>query len=455
MVSTIVKRKRSNSHPFVTVKKRSSNYTLADRVAANPVVNIRNKKAVKVKKVKKVRVSKKLKAKIMKVIDKKMNFITGSYTDTFIGDQIGPIQRGQFVPMHALAGYRQVDDGSIPGGSAFGTPWHFTIPEFINAASCLFNRKPIPANSYEKYKCSINTGTLTEQNSNFGINSFICDVRDSYSWYTFKNGTQHAVNFALLVCVPKRKGSCTEWNTDRLYGTNDQGQDIENNEAIQGPYFHWVQSLNQDQIQGQLLLSYRPTPDTITGAPTLGSASVNDLFRMPTESKNFNTMYKTEVVRFYLQPGQEVKYKLQGPKNLHIDCTKEFRNGIFMNVQRYSRAVSGIIYNSPNSIVKVVDGKNQQGTSGRWTDTIDKQSAGFALFIERTDHISLKIPEQAGFVFPNATDVNQLAGKTQTLNLRRPRQINNIWAYGLNDDTGTKECVDLAVMNPQQPVAPN
>jgi len=421
-------------------------YEVQDRVAANKTVSVRGAKNVKVKKVKKVKVGKKLKAKIMKVIDSKVLHVNGSYTDNYQGHMIGPINRSQFVSQAGLAGHKTVIDPSIPGGGAFPTAWHFTINEFVNAASILFNNKPIPTDSWGKYR-------LTDKEC-FPIKNFILDVRDSWSWYTFKNGTQHAINFALVVCVPKRKGTTIEWSPSSMQGYNFEGVLVNNQQAFQFPWWSWFQGLENDVIRGNTLRGYGVAADSVTTTPAPQDPSPYDTFRMPNESKSFNTLWKTEVVRFYLQPGQEVKYKLQGPKGITIDCGKQFQNDLFMNVQKYSRAVMGILYNSPNAIAKFEAGKTTLAMPGRWADVIDRTDAGFGLFIERSDHCSIRVPEQAGFRFPVVDEFSDISEKQQLLDMRVPKQCTNNW-FDPAPAATTREVVDLAVMNPQAPVAPN
>lgn len=443
------KAKHDGSSLAKTNMGRRQNYVVRDVTTNNKPVSIKNKKAVKVKKIKKVKVSAKLKAKIMKVIDKKVLHVNGSYSDNFAGFSFMAKNRVQEVPLYGLAGYQPVTKTILGVSTNVQTsPWHFTLGDYMNAASVLFNKKPIPTDTYDKYSFA--------SAGSFNAANFILDVRDSFSWYTFKNGTQHAINFTLCVCVPKRKGTTLEWDGDALKGQNRIGDVISNEQAFQNPHFHWVQSLAQDVTLGNTLQGYNCNGGDVTAAPSLNNPFILDMFRMPTESRTFNAMYKVETIRFHLQPGQEVKHKLQGPQKMTIDFSKQYQNDLLMNVQKYSRAVMGILYNSPVALASFPTTVGVDAVPGRWADQIDRAEAGFGLFVERSDHISIKVPEQAGFTFPTVTanvttGAVNISGTQQVLNMRVPRQVSNNWFKQCSNNTN-RQVVDLAIMNPQQPV---
>lgn len=411
-------------------KKRKINmqYRVKDVTNGLAPLRIKGKGNVKVRVPKKVKVSAKLKAKIMKVIDKKVRHVYGSYTDHYMGYQLTASNRCQnVIPI-------------LAGDSSF----HFTTQGFLNAASVLFNDKGIPATAVGRYKQDV-AGTMQPRNT-------IIDVNDAWSMYTFKNGTQHTIQFTICVCVPKRKGSCQEWNESKL-GQTAGGADIAVEDALVSGYSSWVDALNTDAGFGLIMNGYMPDPvGSVDSVVTVRAPSVLDMWRRPDQCPTFRNSWKVEYINIVLQPGQQCSHKIQGPQKITIDYGKLYANDVLQNVQKYSRSVFGILINTPNALARIntSTGVGVLGTAGRWADRIDNTAAGFGVFVERTDHWSIKLPEQAGFTLTTNT-----IGATQTLNKRVSKQLTNNYfaAFGgtvLTPDT--LEVIDLAVANPQAPV---
>lgn len=410
---------------------RARRSTVRDFTSAPPSYKVRNSKAVSVKRVRKVKVSSKLKAKITKVINEKVKHVSGSYTDNFQGIA------------HA-ASDRQQQVFNLPGWSAF----HFTTNEFLNAASVLFNGKPSPSSPLPYYApAAVN---------NFSQKNVQIEVKNSYSYYNFKNGTQHAIQLTLCVCVPKKKGANAEWDQDATVSIKNDGSSNPNPQAVLAPRKLWEVSLAEDFTNQYVLQGFMP--GTVNNAaPSLTNPSIEDMWRRPTESPTFNNTYKVEYVSLLLQPGTMVRHKIQGPRDIMIDYSKLYQQDTLLNVQKYSRAVMGIMINTPNSLsnVSVSTGLGVVSTPGRWADKLDTLSAGFGLFVERTNHFSIRLPEQTGFQFPQVTQFSDISLKQQVLGMRRPRAIvNNHFLPHPNAAIGqVQEVIDLAVMNPQAPIS--
>jgi len=396
-----------------------------DRTTGIKPLVTRNKKAVRVKVPKKVKVSGQLKAKIMKVIEKKIQHVNGSYTDNWSGQIMAPLSRRQNVidPL----GY---------------TPLHFTSNAFLNVASVLFNKKPVPTNVLD--------WAAPQALNMFDSKNIIIDVKDSYTYYTFKNGSQHVIELTLCVCVPKKKGFTAEWIQATGAGIKNDGTTVANSAAYYGPAEMWNTALIEDYDNGLLLQGYMPPTNDNVGA-VLSQPAITDMWRRPTESPTFNNMWKTETIRIVLQPGQVCVHKIQGPQGITIDYSKMYQNDILLNVQKYTRGVIAIVVNQPNVLTNVNNqGVGDAGTAGRWADQTNTVEAGFGLYVERTDHYSIKMPEQTGFT------VTDILGDQQVLNMRRPRSVNNNWfpAHPDAPEGRIEEVLDLSIMNPQQPVLP-
>jgi len=377
---------------------------------------------------KKVKVSKKLKEKIMKVIEKKTEHIKGSVTNHYIG--------GSMAVTNGRA--QATQDGA---GAYAHTSWSFTLPMFLDAASILFNNKtPVAVPG------GISAFTLGST-GNFRAANIIFDVRDSWTEFRIKNGTQHAVEYVLCVCAPKRKGSSLEWNSGALSGQTLAGT-VAVEDAITNGLDSWNRSLAQDLANGLLLPGFTGTGRAFGAPCIIQNPSSSDLFRLPANSTTMRNTFKIEEIKFFLQPGQMIIHRVQGPKGITLDYGKFWANDVFQNIQKFSRNYFGILYNSPNNVIQNTAGVFTGAQAGRWADNIDTQAAGFNVQVERTDHYSIVLPEQAGFTMPIA--LPGVATSTP-LDKRVPKQLYQVFDLSANTYVAPN-VIDLAVMNPQQPV---
>lgn len=435
-----MKRRNSFTPPRSHKKSRRSatqRYKVLDSTSAPGPVWVKNKKVVKVRVPKKVKVSSALAAKIKKVIDHKIK-VGGSYTNHYLGGIMFADSRVQTVFANCGIEYDSLSS------------WLFTAPQFLDAVSVLWNGKP-----NRPPGASFNYNTQFQNSDNFDTKTTTFTVKDSYSVYTFKNGTQHTVNLILCIGVPKKKMSGCEWAEETNLVQDAAGTAVANELACTGLYESWVDSLNRDTLMGYQKQGYFPS-SVVTGQPTLKNASVNDLFRDPTACKTLRNRFAVEEVHIRLMPGQVVKHRIQGPKGLDVDMSKMYdANGVLLNIQKYSRSVCGIVYNDPTFIALASTTNSQlpfvNAVGGRYADQIDVASAGFAITTERTDHYSLTMPEQAGFTLDSI-----VLGNDQPLDSRFPRTVMNVYdvpAAAILPDK-SRQLVDLSVMNPIANVNP-
>jgi len=417
----MAKRRKTNSASYKKV---------IDTTTAPSSYKVKNRKAVAVRVPKKIKVSPKLKAKIMKVINKKVLNITGSVTDHYIGGSMACIDREQNVVSKA--------------GSTRPSGWHFTVPAFHDAASVLFNNKLPTNDATVKYRLG--------QAGGFNSKNITYEVKNSYSVYTFKNNTQHQVTLKLLIAVPKRKGGTLEWLPNQQNGQTAEGGSAAAADAFTDLPNAWQFALDQDTFLGTSIQGFSPHGVSLPSGVVLQNPNIADIFRLPTNSRSFNNLYKCEIITLEMLPGQTVNHTLQGPKGLNIDMAKMYVNNLCQSVQKYSRNVAAIVYNSPNAIANVITltGASTGAVTGRFADKVDNADAGFDIHVECMDHFTIVMPEQTGFVYPT----DQTPGVTQTLGQRRSRTNYNVYDKAKADppSQATTQIIDLSVMNPQQPV---
>lgn len=422
------KRKRTDS-AFT-----SGSSVVKDTTFAPKTYGVKNKKAVKVKRVRKVKVSKALRAKITKVIDKQPNAIYGTREDIFMAGKMYALTNQQTLFNGCGVQLYNNDALTVSNG------WHFTVPMFYDVCNVLFGTKTITfAPMVDQYK----VGQATQ----FNAKNTKFEVMNSYSTYLFKNNSQHLVTIKLIIGVPKQKGSNCEW-TRGFDSQNAEGATFTNLEAINDIETVWRAGITTDVNTGYLLGGFSPGYGNVANAPTVKAPAPEEIDRDPNQCQALKNQYKLETITLMLQPGQEVMHKIQGPQKQVIDFTKLYKNNLLQNIQKYSRNVLGIMYNSPNAAGTVdVNGVITAAVGGRYGDFVDNQQAGFVVHVERRDHYKIRMPEQTGFVLESA-----VVGSHQTLNKRFKKTQYNVLNKA-KPDIGAFQVIDLSVMNPQAPVS--
>lgn len=364
-----------------------------------------------------VKVSPYFRKKVSKVIEAKK--LHGSLTEHNLGGYMVCIDRQQNVFTDPF------------GGTINKNVLSFTADQFLDGISQLFNEKT-PSNS--------KAALLPNSSQSFDSLYTKFTVRNCYTSFHFKNLTPHTVVIKFWVCAPKKKYSWKPDQTGQEVGMSSLGavRNVQDGYGVPGRY--WTTSLVIDNASGFIKNRYY---DGSVGAP-----QIQDLYREPTQSKTWNAAWKAEKIEFILEPGQDVKHLVPGPKNLEVDLQKYQANDTFQNVQKYSRGYIFAVYNGLNSVFNGSDG-SAAASYGRFSDRVDVSSKGYGIVVERTDHYSFSIPEQAGFTLPVA------ATGTKTLDLRRPRCITSIFDAPPPASVGgsTVQCRDLSKENPVVPVS--
>lgn len=231
-----------------------------------------------------------------------------------------------------------------PGGQAFN-PVHFQ-----DAASVLFNSKTIGG-----------TKSIGQAN-NFNMTTLKFFVKNSYVKTTFRNNSQRTITLKVTTCKPKSAAS---------FAGND-------------PLSQWDAALVKDQTQGG---------GTIPGqnVTAVGRSFINlNPMMLPT----FKHYWDQEETKFELQPGQSQSWFLQGPKDWEFDGNKYYNGGTFVDLQKFTRFVYC------TTIMDLVG--DITGVAGRLKDPVNVGDTfqGNGIIYENTYHYDIKMPEQAGFVFP-------------------------------------------------------
>lgn len=264
------------------VKRRPKGRVSGPRNSTTVGKSKKYNKKVHYKKHVKTKVSRKLRAKIEKVISGRD--YPGFYHSVFYGTQVVPAQNTQAV-FPLLADNLQ--------------QYHFSPQQILNAASVLWNGKPVPV-----------AGPFIGDVFNFDPKQTTVYVRKSWAVHQLKNNTQRTLYLKMFNCRPKNDQN----------GFDAIGQ--------------WVSCLAEMAGSGAGGL-YSENP--------LGTA-VTTLHSDPRGLKGFSKWWTTEVTQYTMDPGQVVDYVVQGPSDVKYDFSKYYDGTTYMPVQKIGRFVFGVLY---------------------------------------------------------------------------------------------------------------
>lgn len=329
------------------------------------VVKKGSKKTVRkvaIKKKKDPKVSKSFVAKVNKALTP--THAHGSYTIVY------PEGRVDFTGLNK----QLVWDGS--NSTNAGVPndgiLHFTTDHFGAVASALFNQMPI------NFSGSCYNPTFTNR---LNIENTKFHVKNSWSTYEIKNNTQRVITLKVIECAPKRAGT---YNTANAFSTqwyqNTGGGVlalVSNLVACKTPVACWTDSVGED-FENEYSFKYN-------NAAFSQLLSINDLHLNPSSSPTFRQVWKSALLKeVVMEPGMQFKFFVQGPSNMELDYKKYWQNGIYMNVQKFSRGILFIAHEDLTSMGAI------GAASGRPSDTnLDSK-----LCIERVDHYRIDVPQQ-------------------------------------------------------------
>lgn len=436
--------------------------TKMPKLAVNKLVDkssMKIKGKRKLKKLKNVKVSKALTKKIKKVISG--TEATGSYTTVkggFIGAVLNtpsvvnadPNRRalGNTVQTGGLAASALVGPSvNEPAGSRTlwsalsewvptgnwqdtnliaGTDFnYFTIEKILDAASVVFNRKPI---SQTPWNLANNLTTLFNPSTGLPIANQIGSLKikivNSWVQFTMRNMSGRIVHLDIFECTPRIKFTATP-PLQALANTLESGaQNVQDVDLVQDANFRYYNRLAPvSGVEGYKF-----------GLLTEGTIDPSQI------AKQFGWNFNVVKRQMVLQPYETCVHSIKGPTGEldwsklslndvdEVAFLKGFSVGCFMAV-RGDQALPTTV--QPGS-------KYASAAAVPATDNTYAAKMSMPIAIEIKENYSIKVPEVAGFV-------SAAAGSRQQLNMRK-RKI--VYANYL-DNNGVQPFTVANEVNPQ------
>lgn len=287
-------------------------------------------KGVDFKKGKKVKVSKDFKKKVDKVMAG--HIYQGYYQSVFYG-QSGLDQGNAQTVFY-------------PDFDGLNNGFLFTGAQFLNAASILWNGKPVPT-----------AGPLIGDALNFDKEQTKMRIRRSWAVMQIRNNSQRTQYLKMFECKPKSMQNQAD------------------------PLQQWAATLLEMQNSGA---------GTPFGENALNTAT-GTLHADPKSLKSWNKWWSAEVTKYVLDPGQVVDYVINGPSDMDIDLAK-FYNGVTYNsIQKQGRYVFGVVYGDLTSTTLAGQGRAPENAI---------TGAGYDLVYECNTYYAMEQPDKAGIVGP-------------------------------------------------------
>lgn len=270
----------------------------------------------------------------------------GYYQKIFNGYMQNPVQGSQAVIGSAL------NDNGL----------HFLPMQILNAASVLWNKQDLtvglPALTDPKYLPYFNTKL---------------HIKSLWSTYELKSNSQRIQYLKMFICRPKQV-SALSTTADTAFG-------------------HWQYLLEDMYAMGQNINA--STPATIHTDPRSLS--------------QWNKYWSAEVVDIKLEPGQEFKKSVQGPKSMEYDMAKMFKadagavTDTIKNIQKHSCSVFFVLLGELTSTQGTVAPAPVVPPGVDRARTEQPATGVAGVLFERNDYYSLSVPENAGWIVPTFT----------------------------------------------------
>lgn len=286
---------------------------------------------------------------------------------------------------------------------------YFTPKQFLDAASQLFNNKPVSPDYME------DTGDIVTvvqegvgQKTIFDQQGLELEIENSYVVYEMRNCAERPMIVDFYHCVQKEK---FHENTP----LNDYIDSVETG--------GWVDSnVNPQTASNRVYLPPDVNGNTLTNNAVkhyiLGTSLVE-----PNQIQGFSNLWKYTKVTVLMQPGEVCTHKVMGPRNYILDYRKLYTGGednsralfrdttvcVMAKVRTdFMYGTAGVVPTAPD--ISVV---------GRGAFTINNKQDALTqpITINATTVIKMKCPDVAGFV----PDNNQT--DPQPLNMRVPRKV--------------------------------
>jgi len=267
----------------------------------------------------------------------------------------------------------------------------FDPNRILDAASVLWNGKT-PAVSH-----ALTSSSFSQQN-------FKVNVVDSYSDFTFKNNTKHTWTF----------------NMYELLARSNREQAV-----IGSPTAYWAGCIQADRNNGLSLNGN----NYYAGFGTYLNTTIG---AKPGMTQSWSTVFKSTHNVVVIEPGQTYNHRVQGPKDTMYDFSKFYVRDVFNNLAA-GKTMALMVVAYPD-ITSTNTGSG--GGVGRYPH--GDFNIGDFICVERYDHYTLSVPEQAGFTFGGSTS----PGVVQPLNHRKKVYCHNIYNNGLTPASGNERRID-------------
>jgi len=227
----------------------------------------------------------------------------------------------------------------------------------LNAASCLYNNKPLTLNP------------LISDTGNFNYSTFQCTVLKQHVTHRIKNNTARHLTLKVYDVSPKGKQFSDGFE----------------------PYVFWKDAMT-NEIAGT----------DLNGRVNLGQATPETLYSTPKLCQGFRNNYTIDETIINLEPGKEYNHKLLGPNNHEYKFQKFLdgrdgggTTGVFCNQQKFIKQTFIVVYGDlvtgPFPIPQIGAGTSRKIALNGATDEY------YGLCVESTVYTKIKLPEQAGF----------------------------------------------------------
>lgn len=333
--------------------------------------------------------------------------------------------------------------GSVPTSSTFGqrsTFTYFAPYEILEAASCLFNSKPLPTSEFYPYTFSDLLDVGIDSTGDGVVDTLQFDglkleVKDAYVTWEMKNNSSREVTVDLYHLTLKNKFM-----------------------APQHSVGHFIDAMLAQLDTGSARLENGPLetmgPKTLRDTNSqINALLCNPMFE-PNMCPKFNTYYKYEKITMVIKGGETCKHSIQGPKNYILDYKKLFLENSTQVDKLYKPTTLQVLVRCRPDMQFCSTGVDStsgggtaftnNGTAGVPFKNLGNLSLPISLQIART--YKIRCPDIAGLTFPSVTT----GGSTGRLTMRVPRRILLDFRQYVNDTVTWKP---LDEENPGEQIA--
>lgn len=303
-------------NPVESVKTAVGNDT-AQSTRGVAVVTHRKKK-LHPPKGKKVKVSRLFSRKVEKALEKKGVILHGSFRQFSTSQVVCNIanfpEGGQYVFIPG-----KYNTGNFFNNDAWGGIGN--VSQYVHMLSVLWNGKADNQGTRDIYSSnslgSVNISGVGQPNASNTAhsNNLQFTVKNHYEIYRFKNNGQRTIILKAYLCKAK---SPTSENPSAFNDTTGTAGVLP---SISDPFTTWLNGQSAMNNEG-IAVNTGFGPQSIYASPLM--------------NPNFNKYWVAEEAHYVVEPGQTFEYKVQGPRDLGINCADCWQGTYFMDVQKFT-----------------------------------------------------------------------------------------------------------------------